>query len=194
MLMFPDMICKKEAYSTIVARSTCLIAKDIQLEVESDIRWDLGLISQEFAQFLSDPRITFSSRSRVGILCSFRLIRLLSELVPDPLSQHFRLFLETSSVLYNSGDQCDYAGNGHRDVLLARSFVGTRVLKGLERALGSTALARASMNELKALFVMLFGTIIAVSYSEQSKPTKNVGISPYLILRECSLTPISRRN
>ena len=48
-----------------------------------------------------------------------------------------------------------------------RSFAGNKVLKGLEKVLNNNALSRASLFELKALFLILFGTIVSVGYSEQ---------------------------
>ena len=47
-----------------------------------------------------------------------------------------------------------------------RSFAGTSVLRHLERVLSNIALAETSLKEMKALFLILFGTIIAVGYSQ----------------------------
>lgn len=56
------------------------------------------------------------------------------------------------------------------------------MLKGLERTLGYTALSKASINELKALFVVIFGTIITVGYSDQWKQLECVSMQPNWLL------------
>lgn len=117
------------------------------------------------------------SISRVGVLCSFNFILRLSDLVPEKLKLHFRLFVELSSVLYCNGAQRDYDSYSRIELSLVQSFLGTKVLKGLGKALASSALAKANTHELQALFLVLFGTIIAVSYSEQPRLSDTVSIS-----------------
>lgn len=172
-----------------MARSSCLIAKDIQSDVDSNVHWDLEYISKNFAQWLGSPYVSPASFSRVGILCSFKLIHLLSDFLPEILIQHFRLLMETSSILYYNGNPCGYAEYSHIDLCLVRSFLGTKVLNGLEKALASTALAKATVHELQALFLMLFGTIIAVSYSDQWSFSDMVSIS--FCQANCQYRPVS---
>ena len=83
------------------------------------------------------------------------------------MSQNFRLLVETSSALYNRGLQQEYAGYNAIELWRIRSFAGDKVLEGLQRVLNNKALSYASLFELKALFLILFGTIVSVGYSGQ---------------------------
>ena len=145
--------------------SHCLITHNVQLDFHSEFDWSLDAITRDFAQWMSNRQPT--STSRVGILSSFNLTRLLSTLVPSNMSQDFRLFVETSSALYNQGFQQEYAGYNPIDLWRIRSFTGDKVLVGLQGVLNNNALSRASLLELKALFLILFGTIVSVGYSGQ---------------------------
>ena len=168
MLRSVDSPCSQNVYNTIMERSShCLITDNVQLDFHSESYWHLDTITQDFAQWMSNPQLTPTSTSRVGILSSFNLTRLLSTLVPSDMSQNFRLFVETSSALYNRGFQQEYAGCNPLDLWQIRSFAGNKVLEGLQGLLNNNALSRASLFELKALFLVLFGTIVSVGYSRQ---------------------------
>ena len=160
--------------------SGCLITKNVQLGFVPESYWNLDLITQDFAQWMSNQQLTPTSTSRVGILSSFNLTRLLSTSTPGDMSQNFRLFVETSSALYNRGFhqeyssalydygfQQEYAGYNLVELWLIRSFAGNKVLDGLQGVLNNNALSRASLPKLKALFLVLFGTIVSVGYSGQ---------------------------
>ncbi len=154
--------------------SHCLITHNVQLDIDPEFDWSLDTITRDFAQWMSNRQPT--STSRVGILSSFNLTRLLSTLVPSNMSQEFRLFVETSSALYNRGFQQEYAGYNSIDLWRIRSFTGDKVLVGLQGVLNNNALSRASLLELKALFLILFGTIVSVGYSGQLTWSDVVGL------------------
>lgn len=176
MLRSVDSPCDETVYNTIMERSShYLITRDVQLDFPSEF-WDLDTITRDFAQWMSNQQLTPASRSRVGILSSFKLTRLLSALFSGNMSQNCRLLVETSSALYNRGIQQDYAGYNPIELWRIRSFAGNKVLKGLEKALNKNALSRASLFELKALFLILFGTIISVGYSGQLMLSGNVSL------------------
>ena len=167
MLRSVDSPCDETMYNTIMERSShYLITHDVQLDFRSEF-WNLDTITRDFAQWMSNQQLTPASRSRVGILSSFKLTRLLSTLLSGNMSQNCRLLVETSSALYNRGIQQDYAGYNPIELWRIRSFAGNKVLKGLEKVLNNNALSHASLFELKALFLILFGTIVSVGYSGQ---------------------------
>ena len=181
MLRNVDSPCSQDVYNTIMGRSSrCLITDNVRLDFVPDSYWNLDLISQDFAQWMSNQQLTPTSTSRVGILSSFELTRLLSIRTLGDMSQNFRLFVETSSALYNRGFhqeyasalynhgfQQEYAGYSLVDLWRIKSFAGNKVLDGLQGVLNNNALSRASLSELKALFLVLFGTILSVGYSGQ---------------------------
>ena len=176
-----DSPCNQNVYNTIMERSSgCLITNNVQLGFVPESYWNLDFITQDFAQWMSNQQLTPTSTSRVGILSSFNLTRLLSISTPGDMSQNFRLFVETSlalynrgfhqgyaSTLYNHGFQQEYAGYNLVDLWRIRSFAGNKVLDGLQGVLKNNALSRAPLSELKALFLVLFGTIVSVGYSGQ---------------------------
>jgi hypothetical protein len=173
--MVPDSTCSEETFNGLMERSSHhLVANDVQLDGGSDVSWDINAISLDFARWMSAQHMILASTSRVGILSSFTLTRLLSALIPGDLGPNIRLFIETSSALYNQGLQTHYAGVDATDLCQVRSFTGNKVLEDLEKALNNTALAKASLTKLKALFIILFGTIIAVGYSSQGIHLSNV--------------------
>ena len=125
---------------------------------------------------MSSQQLTPTSTSRVGILSSFNITRLLSTSTPGDMSRNFRLFVETSSALYNRSFLQEYAGYNLFDLWRIRSFAGNKVLEGLQGLLNNNAHSRARLFELKALFLVLFGTIESVGYSGQW--TQSVIVSP----------------
>ena len=177
MLRSVDSPCSQNVYSTIMERSSgCLITDDVHFDCVPESYWNLDTISLDFAQWMSNQQLTPTSTSRVGILSSFSLTRLLSTSTPGNVSQYFRLFVETSSALYSRGFQQEYAGYNLIDLWRIRSFAGNKVLEGLQGLLNNNALSRARLFELKALFLVLFGTIVSVGYSGQW--TQAVIVSP----------------
>lgn len=90
---------------------------------------------------------------------------LLSSFVDGNLSKALRVLVETSSILRNWGINTSYSHYSSSDLWSIRSFAGSQVLQGLEYALKNTRLAKASADVLKALFLVLLATIIAVGYS-----------------------------
>lgn len=120
-----------------------------------------------------------ASTSRVGILSSSKLEHLLDNLVDKGLRRAFKLLIESSSVLYNHDGDTDFYWKSYSlaDLANIRSIAGTLVLQHLERALKNLALAKYSLRELKALFLIVFGTIIAVGYSKPVTQADDVSIT-----------------
>ena len=138
------------------------------LAFEAEVLWDLDAMVSEFAGWMSHDHGLPASTSRVGILSSAKFTRLVRTIADERLTRVFRLLVESSSVLYNHDGQLhicwkDYSKD---DLESIRSFAGTSVLRHLERVLSNIALAETSLKEMKALFLILFGTIIAVGYSQ----------------------------
>ena len=122
----------------------------------------------EFAGWMSDKHALPASTSRVGILSSAKFTELIRTIADEDLTRTFRLLVESSSVLYNYNGQPDFFWKDYDmdDLESIRSFAGTSVLRHLERVLSNITLAKTSLKEMKALFLILFGTIIAIGYSQ----------------------------
>ncbi len=134
----------------------------------------------EFAGWMSDKHALPASTSRVGILSSAKFVQLVRTIADEDLTRTFRLLVESSSVLYNHDGQPDVCWKDYYmdDLESIRSFAGTSVLRHLERVLSNIALAETSLKEMKALFLILFGTIIAVGYSQPAG--RNQEVSTYI--------------
>ncbi len=161
------MGCTPEQLTTKFLNSKTIGFGDVKLAFESEILWDLDAMVSEFAGWMSHKHSLPASTSRVGILSSAKFAHLVSTLADEDLLRTFRLLVESSSVLYNYEGQPDiYWRDYPMNILKSiRSFAGTSVLRHLERVLSNKALAETSLKKLKALFLIIFGTIIAVGYS-----------------------------
>ncbi|KAL2038935.1 hypothetical protein N7G274_008275 [Stereocaulon virgatum] len=148
---------------------------DVNLAFDSEVWWDLDGLAFEFAHWMSCQGTTPASTSRVGILSSAKLEHLLHNLVDRGLTRAFKLLSESSSVLYNHEGDTDMHWKSYTtsELLGFRSYAGTLVLQHLERLLSRSNLDMASLRELKALFLIIFGTIIAVGYSKPIVQTDN---------------------
>ena len=170
----------------------------MQLDARSEVSWDIDAISLNFAQWMSIQHLTPASTSRVRILSSFTLPRLLSTLFPGNLGRSVRLFVETSSALNNGCFQVHYAGYHLTDLWRIGSFIGNKVLEDLEKALSSIALAKVFLMELKALFVVFFGTNIAVDHAIQGIQSSNISFlclgSIYLPVDGSGAAQLVKRN
>jgi hypothetical protein len=75
--------------------------------------------------------------------------------------------MHTSLIVYNHGPQDRYCGIPYDDFYALRNHAGTNVLIGLEDLLRPAELAKATPEKLKAIFLLLFGTVLAVLYNER---------------------------
>lgn len=129
---------------------------------------------------MSDETLPPPNTSAIGILSSFRLKQLLEEWLGTDMASTLRLFCETSSVLYSHGFGTDPTDHIAKQIRNVQNLAGSKVLELLEVALSKNNLSKSSPQTLKALFLVLFGTILAVGYS---KPTADCnGVSVYLYI------------
>ena len=97
---------------------------------------------------------------------------MISDLVDGDLGTYVRFLVETASALYSRGSQTSYLGCDPANLQRICCFSGSKVLQILEAALSNTSLAKASVNQLKALFLSIFGATVAVGYTN---PTRDLG-------------------
>ena len=135
-----------------------------ELLFDNLIQWDIDALSTDFAIWLAADNVYPAATSRVGILSSIECQRLLHYYLDDDLCTNLRLLVKTSSLLYNREDS-PHPYYGREQLILIRTSVGVKILKSLEAALKGTALAEASKEKLKGLFLVLLGVIIAITYT-----------------------------
>ena len=173
-----DAGCTPEQLSRRFLNGQMIDFGDVQLAFESEVLWDLDAMVSDFAGWMSQKHALPASTSRVGILSSANFTRLVRPIADEDLIRTFRLLVESSSVLYNYDGQLDIHWKDYcqDDLKSIRPFAGTSVLRQLERILSNVALAETSLKELKALFLILFGTIIAVGYSQPIGHNQEVSV------------------
>ena len=157
-----------------------IIGQSEALAFENRIGWDVDTLCAELAQWMLDDDAQPASTSLVGILSSLAfeklIVPLLGPLLSENICTNLRLFVELSSALYCSNGQIAYAGCRSSELWGVQAYVGTKVLQSLDVAMTNVFSAKASLAELKALFLALLATIIAVSYSRPWNHLADVSI------------------
>lgn len=151
---------------------------NVEQNCNSEAQWDLGSIALDCADWVLDERLKPGSKSRVWLFSSFEAEYLLSTIVGGDLSRAFRVLVEISSIIHNWGIIASYSQYSSSDLWRIRSFAGSQVVQSLEQALKLNRLAKASADVLKALFLVLLGTIIAVGHSTSIHHSDEVSHSP----------------
>ncbi len=151
-------------YKTVLQSCSVLMEEYTELHFNKLVQWDIDALSTDFATWMAADNVHPAATSRVGILSSIECQRLLHHYLDEDLCTNLRLLVKTSSLLYNRKDS-PHPHYGREQLNLIRYSVGASILKSLEAALKSTALAEASKEKLKGLFLVLLGVIIAITYT-----------------------------
>ena len=171
----PDFPCSYDQYERIINLNDDILIGNATHNFPLEIRWDLESVVSDCVEWVLEERLRPESNSRVWMFSSFKAETLLSTFVGGNLSKALRILVETSSILHNWGMDADYLRYSPSDLWKIRSFAGSQMIHGLELALKNARLAKASVDNLKALFLALLGTIIAVGYSTSVFHSDEVG-------------------
>lgn len=164
---FREFTCNKIEYQKILDDPKDVIGEDVGLFFDAPVPWELNALALDFADWMSNDRTDpLPPTSRVGILSSQRFKHLVDGFVDDGLCKNFRVFIELSSIIYNKGFKVPSVEDGSLDLWRLQYIAGSRFVRGLELALSAKSLARAPVEELKALFLLLVGAVLAVGYSK----------------------------
>jgi len=126
--------------------------------------WDIGVFFANFADSMSKPQDYNVPISRACVMSTRRFEYLLSSFVGFGVSHWFRILVKTPSILHNSESGGFPATDSEWHLWIAFSFSGSKFLQHLESSLSMISLAKAPLENLKALFLVLLGTIVAVRY------------------------------
>jgi hypothetical protein len=138
----------------------------ISLEFEDFVDWDILSLSHQWATSMSDNKIK-PTTSKVGIMSTAQFERLLHPWISPELAKDFRIMIYTSSVIYNLGVRDHYCGYTAPEFYDIRSYTGMQVLNGLEKLLKPSELAKSSNEKIRAIFLLLFGTTLAIVYNHR---------------------------
>ena len=132
-----------------------------------DVDWVLTLVTADVAGLLRSDQAGWSqSTSKVGMLCCPEFAQLVRPRVPAEACFLFQ------AMLY--GTSCAYSLRPNRhmhtddppasELVQIAATAGDRFLCYLDRQLQPVELGRADLTRQQCLFVLVFGTILAVSY------------------------------
>jgi len=102
-----------------------------------------------------------------------------------------RVLVDTASILHNYDHGVCHRNCSSADVWRIRSFAGSQVFLCLEAVSSNKRLAGASLDELKALFLVMLATTIAVGYSQPVPRSDSV--SDFSMDKEITATNVSKR-
>ena len=152
------------------------VGRDIVTDFDDNIEWTVHTLCSELALWMFDDDAIPGPTSLVGLLSSSAFERLILETKCGAISTPLRLFLELSSVLYCSNGQSSYAGCSPCELWEFQASMGSKVLRSLDAALGAPTLMASSLDDLKALFLVVLATIIAVGYSKSWRYSGDVSL------------------
>ena len=141
-----------------------LLAEPTQLHFRGLIQWNIEALSQVFTEWLTMDEVHSPATSKVGMLSSVECQEILQQNLSEHICSDLRLLVKLSSLLY-SCRHFSHPHYSHEQMTITRRIVGARLLKSLEIALKTEALAQASRAQLLSLFIVLSGAIIAVKYT-----------------------------
>ena len=171
--------CGKHPEATL-KNCSILLEEHMELRFDELVAWNIDALTTDFATWIATNSINPAATSRVGILSSMECQMLMHQYLEEDICTNLRLLVKTSSLLYTCKDS-PHPYISSNQLHLIRSSVGAKTLKTLEHALKTTALAKASKEKLKSLFLILFGSIIAVAYTTTA--TKDLEEARYELLR-----------
>ncbi|PMD39417.1 hypothetical protein L207DRAFT_583292 [Hyaloscypha variabilis F] len=150
----------------ILGKAKDLISASIELSFPFDFEWNLDSLSQHVLSWLGNP--AKSPTSKVGILCSTGFQRLIQAQVGSDLSHAFQQMLLACTTAYNREKGAETSQFSYEELQQITSVAGEYVLASLERRLTPAELEKnmATLEYSQALFLVLLGTILAVSYME----------------------------
>jgi len=142
------------------------------ISVSFKVDWNLPRIVADVAGFLclgqSGP--LGQSISQVGMLCHPELAQLFRHQMPTEACFMFQAMLYGTSLAYLRPNQQIYADSLPKPTLIQlAAAAGHRFLHYLDQQLQVAELAVADIARRQSLFILVFGTILAVSYSYKTQ-------------------------
>ena len=131
---------------------------------DAELQLDVHTLCSELSLWMFDEDAQPASTSLVGIFQSSAFESLVQPFLGNDICQHLRLLVELTSALYCSNGQISYAGRQSTELWAMQAYVGTKVLQSLDVTISSVFFKEISLEKVKALFLALLATIIAVGY------------------------------
>lgn len=150
---------KRDVQPSIMEKSKALALSSITLTFASAVTWDLDALVNDISVWLRDP--TTSKTSKVGILSSPNFLELIKSSGGKVADSRFQLMMYATSLAYTRPTEPPLDTN---DIYSIGCIAGHSFLNVLEEWLKPQLLQKCSQDGLRALFLMVFGTILSVGY------------------------------
>lgn len=170
LLNLVDQSCSSTAFGHAVRRTDILVMGNVFHDYQSMIEWTAPAVFTDCIMWLSTIDSPVVSYSRAWLFSACKTEQLLCSFLPNQLCEKLRVLAETTTVIHNWG-QSAYPSQ----VRGLRSFAGTQILRALDETLRPASLANSSVDYLAGIFLLLFGTTLAVSYNASSVSSSKVG-------------------
>lgn len=155
----------------IFANGDILAATDITLDFANDVTWNTQALVNDVGQWLHNPLL--SNTSKVGMMSSPAFLDTIldsSSSVDEQSGINFRLMLYATSLAHIQQTLPDGNEFDVPDLLQIGSVAGHEFLKHLDEKLKPQKLAKCTGDDIRSLFLLAFGTILAVGYANDKAP------------------------
>ena len=141
----------------------------VTLEFSSQMTWEIDSFSNEVLTWLNSREL--GSTSKVGVMSSPQFQDLIQPLVGNSISTSFRLMIYAISLARTQQSLDHEYQLSIADLQNIGGFAGKRCLRFLDNTLTASSLARIFRDRnakkiLQTLFLLIFGTILAIGYAQ----------------------------
>jgi len=155
----------------VQTKSKNLALTTISLDFASEVTWDLKALVNDVVNWLNDSMVSVTSK--VGTLSSPQFLDLIKPSIKENTRINFQRMIYAISLAYTQPTAPERHHLSIEELNQIGSVAGHGLLKELDERLKPQSLNDCSGDELRALFLLVFGTILAVSYTNpgiSSKP------------------------
>jgi hypothetical protein len=141
-----------------------LASSIISLDFDTQMIWNLEHLVGDVANWFKDP--SGSTTSKVGILSSLQFLQLLEPIFDEDLRIGFQRMIYAISLAYTQHAHPAKHKFSIPELYQIGSLAGHSFLKALDHKLKVESLKRCSHDEIRALFLLVFGSILAIGYTD----------------------------
>ncbi|KAH8742564.1 hypothetical protein BGZ57DRAFT_743686, partial [Hyaloscypha finlandica] len=152
----------------LATKSQKLALVEITLDFSSQMTWDLSHLVDDMIHWLNHPIL--SETSKVGTLSSPQFFDLIKPFIDELARTDFHRMIYAISLAYTQPDSHDFS---IPELYQVGDLAGHRFLKRLDKLLKPQQLKSCSGDELRVLFLLVIGTILAVGYMDLSISNKD---------------------
>jgi hypothetical protein len=145
-------------------KSKTLALASITLDFVCPIKWELTALVNEVVEWLNTPQL--STSSMVGTLSSPLFLNLVEFSIEDTTRINFQRMIFAQSLAYTQPTAPDRHPLGVSELQQISALAGHDVLNFLDGKLKPDSLKACTKEGLQAVFLLIFGSILAVGYTE----------------------------